>query len=86
MDADVTEFGARPSKTRGRDDEQPERGEPNMYQMLPPQLLKDIHEQTVRDTQQAARKRRVGRASGLMWELKRLAGRFRKRLKRGERK
>jgi hypothetical protein len=86
IDAEVTEFGARPSKARGRADEQPERGEPNMYQMLPPQLLKDIHEQTVRDTQQAARKRRVGRASGLMWELKRLAGRFRKRLKRGERK
>jgi hypothetical protein len=48
---------------------------------LPPQLLKDIHEQTVRDAQQAARKRRVGRASDLTWELKRDAGVFRKRLK-----
>jgi len=78
VDAEVTEFGARPSKGA---DEQPERGEPNMYEWLPPQLLKDIHEQAVRDAQQAARKRRVGRASGLMWELKRHAGRLRKRLK-----
>jgi hypothetical protein len=81
VDAEVTEFGARPSKARGRADEQAERGEPKMYQMLPPQLLNDIHEQTVRDAQQAARKRRVGRASGLTWELKRHAGRLRKRLK-----
>jgi hypothetical protein len=43
--------------------------------------LKDIHEQTVRDAMQAARKRRVGRASDLTWELKWHAGRFRKRLK-----
>ena len=49
--------------------------------MMPPQLLKDIHEQTVRDAQQAARKRHVGRTSDLTWELKRHAGRFRKRLK-----
>src|SRR5918998_1404964 len=62
IDAEVTEFGARASKAHGRADEQPERGEPNMYQWLPPQLLKDIHEQAVRDAQQAARKRRVGRA------------------------
>jgi hypothetical protein len=81
VDAEVTEFGARPSKARGRADEQPERGEPNMHQMIPPQLLKDIHEQAVRDAQQEARKRRVGRASGLTWELKRQAGRLRKRLK-----
>jgi hypothetical protein len=52
-----------------------------MHQMIPPQLLKDIHEQTVRDAQQAARKRRTGRRSALVWELKRHAGRFRKRLK-----
>jgi hypothetical protein len=52
-----------------------------MYQMLPPQLLKDIHEQTVRDAMQAARKRRAGRRSTLVWELKRHAGRFRKRLR-----
>jgi hypothetical protein len=81
IDAEVTEFGARPSKAYGRADEQPERGAPNMYEWLPPQLLKDIHEQAVRDAQQAARRQRVGRASGLMWELKRLAGRLRKRLK-----
>ena len=81
VDAEVTEFGARLSKAYGRADEQPERGEPNMYEWLPPQLLKDIHEQAVRDAQQAARKWRVGRASGLMWELKRHAGRLRKRLK-----
>ena len=81
VDAEVTEFGARPSKARGRADEQPERGEPNMHQMIPPQLLKDIHEQAVRDAQQEARKRRVGRASGLTWELERQAGRLRKRLK-----
>ena len=81
VDAEVTEFGARPSKARGRVDEQAERGEPKMYQMPPPQLLNDIHEQTVRDAQQAVRKRRVGRASDLTWELKRHAGRFRKRLK-----
>ena len=81
IDAEVTEFGARPSKARGRADEQPGRGEPNMHQMIPPQLLKHIHEQTVRDAQQAARKRRAGRRSALVWELKRHAGRFRKRLK-----
>jgi hypothetical protein len=46
-----------------------------------PQLLKDIHEQTVRDALQAARKRRTGRRPALVWELKRHAGRFRKRLK-----
>jgi hypothetical protein len=62
IDAEVTEFGARPSKARGQADEQPERGEAKMYQWLPPQLLKDIHDQAVRDAQQAARKRRVGRA------------------------
>jgi hypothetical protein len=49
--------------------------------MIPPQLLKDIHEQMVRDAMQAARKRRAGRASDLTWELKRHAGRLRKRLK-----
>ena len=81
IDAEVTEFGARASKAHGRADEQPKRGEPNMYQWLPPQLWKDIHEQAVRDAQQAARKRRVGRASGLTWELKRHAGRLHKRLK-----
>src|ERR687897_2222848 len=54
IDAEVTEFGARLSKARGRADEQPKRGEPNMYQWLPPQLLKDIHEQAVRDAQQGA--------------------------------
>jgi hypothetical protein len=52
-----------------------------MHQMIPPQLLKDIHEQMVRDSQQAARKRRAGRRSALVWELKRHAGRLRKRLK-----
>src|SRR5215211_2880484 len=81
VDAEVTEFGARPSKARGRADEQPGRGEPNMHQMIPSQLLKHIHEQTVRDAQQAARKRRAGQRSALVWELKRHAGRFRKRLK-----
>jgi hypothetical protein len=52
-----------------------------MHQMILPQLLKDIHEQTVRDAQQTARKRSAGRRSALVWELKRHAGRFRKRLK-----
>jgi hypothetical protein len=74
IDAEVTEFGARPSKARGRADEQPERGERNMHPMIPPQLLKDIHEQTVRDAQQAARKRRAGRSSALAWELRRHTG------------
>jgi len=81
VDAKVTEFGARPSKARGRADEQSERGDPKMYQMLPPQLLKPTPEQTVREAQQAARKRRAGQRSALVWELKRHAGRFRKRLK-----
>jgi hypothetical protein len=74
VDAEVTEFRARSSKARGRADEQPERGEPNMHHMIPPQLLKDIHEQTVRDAQQAARKQRAGRRSALAWELRRHAG------------
>ena len=52
-----------------------------MHQIMPPQLLKDIHEQRVRDAQHAARNRQVGRTSDLTWELKRYAGRFRKRLK-----
>jgi hypothetical protein len=74
IDAGVTEFRARPSKARGRGDEQPERGESNIYQMIPPKLLKDIHEQKVRDAQQAARKQRAGRSSALAWELRRHAG------------
>jgi hypothetical protein len=52
-----------------------------MHQMIPPQLLKDIHEQRVRDEQQAARKRHAGRRTAVVWELKRHAGRLRKRLK-----
>jgi hypothetical protein len=36
IDAEVSEFRARPSKARGRADEQPGRGEPNMHQMIPP--------------------------------------------------
>jgi hypothetical protein len=36
VDAEVTEFRARSSKARGRADEQPERGEPNMHHMIPP--------------------------------------------------
>jgi hypothetical protein len=36
VDAEVTEFGARLSKARRRSDGQPKRGEPNMYQWLPP--------------------------------------------------
>jgi hypothetical protein len=74
IDAYVTEIRVRSSKSRGQADEQPERGVPNMHQMLPPQLLKVIHEQTVRDAQQAARKRRAGRSSALAWELRRYAG------------
>jgi hypothetical protein len=74
IDAEVTEFRARSSKARGRADEQPERGESNMYQMIPPKLLKDIHEQKVRDAQQAARKQRADRRSALAWELRRHAG------------
>ena len=52
-----------------------------MHQMIPPQLLKDIHEQRVRDAMQAARKLSAGQRSVLGWELKRHAGRLRKRLK-----
>ncbi len=65
-------------KSGGREEVTRQKG---VKEMMPPQLLKDIHEQTVRDAQQAARKRRVGQASDLTWELKRHAGRFRKRLK-----
>jgi len=36
VDAEVTEFGARPSKARARADELAERGEPKMYEWLPP--------------------------------------------------
>jgi hypothetical protein len=36
--------------------------------------LKDIHEQKVRDAQQAARKQRADRRSALVWELRRHAG------------
>ena len=74
IDAYVTEFRARSSKAHGRADEQPERGDPNMHHMIPSQLLKNIHEQTVRDAQQAARKQRAGRRSALAWELRRHAG------------
>jgi hypothetical protein len=59
-----------------------------MYPMNP-RLLKQMHEQMVRDAQRkvlprelrAARKRRTGRASALAWELKRAVSRLLKLLR-----
>ena len=45
VDAEVTEFGARPSKARGRADEPPERGGPKMHEMMGLELLKQRHEE-----------------------------------------
>ena len=44
VDAEVTEFGARPSKARGRADDHP-RGGPKMHEMMGLELLKQRHEE-----------------------------------------
>jgi hypothetical protein len=66
IEAEVTEFRARSSK--GRADESPERGEPEVYDMLDPQLRKQRREEMLRKAEQnrmaqalrAARKKRAG--------------------------
>ena len=65
-----------------------------MQQMMDFQFAKKRHEELLRDAEmnrwikalRATGKRGAGRRSVLAWELKRHAGRFRKRLKRGERR
>jgi hypothetical protein len=60
-----------------------------MQQMMDFQFAKKRHEELLRDAEmnrwikalRATGKRRAGRRSALVWELKRHAGRFRKRLK-----
>ena len=60
-----------------------------MHEMMGLELLKQRHEELLREAEinrqaralRATGNRRVGRASGLTWELKRHAGRLRKRLK-----
>ena len=65
-----------------------------MQPMMDFQFVKKRHEELLREAEMSRRvkalratgKRRAGRRSVLAWELKRHAGRFRKRLKRGERR
>ena len=65
-----------------------------MHEMMSLELLKQRHEELLRGAEmnrwikalRATGKRRAGRRSALASELKRHAGRFRKRLKRGERR
>jgi hypothetical protein len=65
-----------------------------MQPMMDFQFAKKRHEELLREAEinrqaralRATGKRRAGRRSVLAWELKRHAGRFRKRLKRGERR
>jgi hypothetical protein len=60
-----------------------------MQQMMDYQIWKQRHEELLREAEMnrqvrallATGKRRAGRRSALAWELKRHAGRFRKRLK-----
>ncbi len=60
-----------------------------MQQMMDYQIWKQRHEELLREAEiyrqvralLATSKRRAGRRSALAWELKRHAGRFRKRLK-----
>ena len=65
-----------------------------MHEMMSLELLKQRHEELLREAEmnrrvkalRATGKRRAGRRSALASELKRHVGRFRKRLKRGERR
>ena len=65
-----------------------------MHEMMSLELLKQRHEELLREAEmnrqaralRATGKRRAGRRSALESELKRRVGRFRKRLKRGERR
>ena len=65
-----------------------------MQQTIDYQLWKQRREELLREAEmnrqaralRATGKRGAGRRSVLAWELKRHAGRFRKRLKRGERR
>jgi hypothetical protein len=65
-----------------------------MQPMMDFQFAKQRHEELLREAEmnrqaralRATGKRGAGRRSVLAWELKRHAGRFRKRLKRGERR
>jgi len=65
-----------------------------MQQMMDFQFVKKRHEELLREAEmnrrvkalRATGKRRAGRRSALASELKRRVGRFRKRLKRGERR
>jgi hypothetical protein len=60
-----------------------------MQQMMNFQFAKKRHEELLREAEMnrwATGKRRAGRRSALASELKKHAGRFRKRLKRGERR
>ena len=65
-----------------------------MQQMMDFQFAKKRHEELLREAEmnrqaralRATGKRGAGRRSVLAWELKRHAGRFCKRLKRGERR
>jgi hypothetical protein len=65
-----------------------------MQPMMDFQFAKKRHEELLREAEmnrrvkalRATGKRSAGRRSVLAWELKRHAGRFRKRLKRGERR
>ena len=92
IDANVTEFGAGLwSERRDKGDliEPSEGGEPRMHEMMDFQLVKQRHEEMLRKAElnrqakvlRATRKGRDGRRSGLVWEIKRHAGRLLKLLR-----
>jgi hypothetical protein len=95
IDAEVTEFRAPlPQSRRGGnkpDRADQERGRTEVYEMLDPQLPKQLREDMLREAEmnrqtkalRAARKRHsgAGRRSALAWELKRYAGRLSKLLR-----
>jgi hypothetical protein len=93
VDAHVTEFGASGLWSERRDIdaliEPPKRGELRMREMTNLELVKQRHEERLREAElsrqakalQETRKRRAGRRSALAWEIQRHAGRLLKFLR-----
>ncbi len=93
IDAEVTEFGAAGlwSERRDRGDliEPSKKGEPRMQEMMRLEFAEQRREEMLREAElhrrtkalRAARKRRAGRRSVLVWEMKRYAGRLLKLLR-----
>jgi hypothetical protein len=92
IDADVTEFRVGLWSERGGKGNpiQPAQGGPKVREMMDLEVWKQRHEEMMREAEQdrlakalrhSRKLRGASRASSLMWELKRIAGRLRKRLR-----